>query len=106
MVAALLRDLSEGVSIPTVAAKFHNTLAVMIAAVVEWQGANRVVLSGGCFQNTYLCERVIDLLASSGVEALLPRRVPPNDGSLSFGQAVWARAMIEGGHCHVSRHSG
>ncbi|MEQ9145889.1 MAG: carbamoyltransferase HypF [Parvibaculaceae bacterium] len=106
MIAALLRDLSEDVSIPTVAAKFHNTLAVMIAAVVEWQGANRVVLSGGCFQNTYLCERVIDLLASSGVEALLPRRVPPNDGSLSFGQAVWARAMIEGGHCHVSRHSG
>lgn len=106
MIEALLHDISEGVSVPTIAAKFHNTLAGMIAAVVEWQGADRVVLAGGCFQNRYLSERVMDLLASSGVEAFLPRRVPPNDGSLSFGQVVWARAMIEGGYRHVSRHPG
>jgi hydrogenase maturation protein HypF len=49
-----------------------------------------VALSGGCFQNARLSERTAALLERAGFEVLLHRRVPPNDGGVSLGQAAVA----------------
>jgi hydrogenase maturation protein HypF len=49
-------------------------------------------LSGGCFQNKYLLERAVGRLTSEGFKPFWHRRVPPNDGGISFGQAVSAAA--------------
>lgn len=70
---------------------FHGTLA---AALVDWtlpalraRGLDRAVLSGGCLMNGVLAEELVTGFHAAGVEALLPRLAPANDGGLSLGQA-------------------
>jgi len=48
------------------------------------------VLAGGVFQNVLLLERTARALLREGLRVLVPRRLPPNDGALSYGQAVVA----------------
>jgi hydrogenase maturation protein HypF len=63
-----------------------------------------VALSGGCFQNRRLSERSLALLRSDGFDVHLHRRVPPNDGGVSLGQAAIAAARLGGKGHHVSRN--
>ena len=51
-----------------------------------------VALSGGTFQNRVLLERVAADLRRSGLRVLIPERLPPNDGGISYGQAAVAAA--------------
>ena len=55
-----------------------------------------MVLSGGVFQNRRLLERTATRLAEAGLRVLVPARLPPNDGGISFGQAAVAAAMTSG----------
>lgn len=71
-------------------ARFHNALAEAIVAVARRVGEPRVVLTGGCFQNAYLTERAVARLGAAGFEPYWHRSVPPNDGGIALGQAVWA----------------
>jgi hydrogenase maturation protein HypF len=59
-------------------------------------GERRVALSGGCFQNRILTERTARALEAAGHEVLVHRRVPPNDGGVSLGQAAVAAARAAG----------
>ena len=59
-------------------------------------GTISVGLTGGVFQNRRLTEHMAALLKSDGFEILLHERVPPNDGGLSFGQAVEFAARSTG----------
>ena len=49
-----------------------------------------VVLSGGTFQNLRLLASTGARLERLGFEVLTHRRVPPNDGGISYGQAAVA----------------
>ena len=49
-----------------------------------------VVLSGGVFMNRYLCEQLVPALAEVGFTVAMNKDLPPNDGCISFGQAVGA----------------
>jgi len=51
---------------------------------------NKVAISGGVFQNKYLTEKVISLLESREFVVFSHKKVPPNDGGISLGQAVIA----------------
>jgi hydrogenase maturation protein HypF len=95
--AALLEDSARGVARGTIAARFHHALVEGIAAVARAAGERRVVLTGGCFQNRVLAERAAARLAAEGLEVLLPRWVPPNDGGISLGQAAVAAARLAQG---------
>jgi hydrogenase maturation protein HypF len=53
-----------------------------------------VVLSGGVFQNRLLLERTATQLSDAGLRVLVPERLPPNDGGISFGQAAVAAARL------------
>ncbi|HZJ54004.1 MAG TPA: Sua5/YciO/YrdC/YwlC family protein [Myxococcaceae bacterium] len=101
-------DLVGGRPSSEVAGRFHETMARIVAAgcgrIREASGVRTVALSGGCFQNRRLTERSLALLEADGFDVLLHRRVPPNDGGVSLGQAAIAAARLgEKGH-HVSRH--
>jgi hydrogenase maturation protein HypF len=59
-------------------------------------GIGTAALSGGCFQNAYLLERLSRALEGSGFRVLSHSRVPPNDGGISLGQVVIADAVARG----------
>jgi hydrogenase maturation protein HypF len=62
--------------------------------VAQAVGLERIVLSGGCFQNQYLTERVCYRLREAGFRPFTHQRVPPNDGGIALGQiAVAARKV-------------
>jgi len=65
-------------------------LAQIVLAVALRVEQQKVVLTGGCFQNRYLTERCVDLLRSAGFRVYWHQRVPPNDGGISLGQVIAA----------------
>jgi hydrogenase maturation protein HypF len=86
--------LESGISPGKLAARFHNALARGCLDVAHAVGRESVALSGGCFHNRLLAERVEALLARDGFRVLTHRRVPPGDGGLAVGQ-LWAAAFEE-----------
>jgi hydrogenase maturation protein HypF len=82
------RDAADGADV------FHGTLAAALVAwalpVVQARSPGAVALGGGCFLNQVLLELVVEGFSRHGVEALVPRRVPVNDGGVSLGQAYVA----------------
>lgn len=101
LVRAVLADLAAGVEPGRVARRFHlgladGTAALCIAEAARL-GVGAVALSGGVFQNVVLLERVASRLDSAGIQPLVPRDLPPNDGGISYGQAVVLGARKTGG---------
>jgi hydrogenase maturation protein HypF len=92
----LLADLGKGVGADMVAARFHAGLIGAIVEVAEHVGAERVALTGGCFQNRILTEGAGSALRRRGFTPILHRRVPANDGGLALGQVAVAAAVIQG----------
>ncbi len=95
-IAALAADADAGVPVARIGARFHNALAEATASAcageAEAQGVSLVILSGGVFQNRLLLERTAAFLRERGLRVLLPRRLPPNDGGIAYGQAAIAAA--------------
>jgi hydrogenase maturation protein HypF len=80
-----------------IAAALHETVAAGAAAACAEAGEPRtVVLSGGSFQNLRLLESTRARLEELGFRVLTHRRVPPNDGGISYGQAAVAAARLRG----------
>jgi hydrogenase maturation protein HypF len=90
MIEAILADIEQGVSVGIISARFHNALVEAIVAVAKRVGQNRVVLSGGCFQNRYLTERTVRRLQAEDFRPYWHQRVPPNDGGIALGQVIAA----------------
>jgi hydrogenase maturation protein HypF len=90
----IIKDLKEGIDKKVMAAKFHNTVAEftlnLCGKIRENTGINKIALSGGVFQNRYLTEKIIFLLEKDDFQVYTQRKVPPNDGGISLGQAVVA----------------
>jgi hydrogenase maturation protein HypF len=90
----ILADVAAGVPPAPVAAKYHHTLVEMIVAVVRRAGQDRVVLTGGCFQNRYLLERAVLRLRAEGFCPYWHRQIPPNDGGIAPGQILAAARQL------------
>ena len=94
---AALDAASEPVG--AVAARFHLAVADATARACELiagrRGLETVVLSGGVFQNRLLLETTRARLVSAGLRALVPERLPPNDGGIAYGQAAVAAALTQ-----------
>ena len=88
----------HGADVAELAAMFHESIAGAAAElalrVAETEHLDTVVLSGGCFQNQRLLAGVIARLQARGIGVLVPRRLPPNDGAISYGQAAIAAARL------------
>jgi hydrogenase maturation protein HypF len=93
-IRGVARDAAATIPAAIIAARFHETLAhallLSVRRVREETGLTPVALSGGCFQNKLLAERVIDLMTIDGFEVLVHRQIPPNDGGVALGQAAIA----------------
>jgi hydrogenase maturation protein HypF len=90
LVEKLLSYRALGGEPGVLAASFHHALARGMVEVARRAGVGKVVLTGGCFQNTLLLELAATELRSVGFTVLTHRELPPNDGNIAAGQALGA----------------
>ena len=99
--AHVVRAQAQGMDTNEVAARFHLSLARALAAMAgraaRKLGVNAVGLSGGVMQNATMARLLPLALAEQGLAALTHHELPPGDGGLSLGQAVWGRRMLAAG---------
>lgn len=99
LIRGMTTDIIRGQEAGEIAASFERTVVEMLAAAVERvresSGLERVVLSGGAFQNPYLLKSLRSRLELTGFQVFTHRFVPANDGGLALGQALvaaWRRS--------------
>jgi hydrogenase maturation protein HypF len=102
-VKRVLDGINSGESKSAIALQFHTMLVGSITTLIEnlalQTGIGKVVLSGGCMQNSLLLEGLLHTLKSVQLKVFTGKSLPFNDGAVSFGQT------ITGGLLHVSRNS-
>ena len=98
LLAALAEGKAKGVTMPQLAARFHATVATAASQLAielcKERGLRRVVLGGGCFQNALLLKAVTRRLRDARLVVMTPLALGPNDGAISYGQAVVAAARM------------
>jgi len=91
----------RGDDVADLAADFHASIAWATAEVVrhlvEDTGITTVALGGGTFQNARLLTSLTGRLEGFGLTVLRPKRLGPNDGAVSYGQAAVAAARLARG---------
>ncbi len=89
---ALLDDLQAGVPVGRIALRFHGAIVGAIVQAAElvraFYGIDLVALSGGVFMNRLVAEQSLARLGAAGFTVALNADLPPNDGCISYGQAV------------------
>ncbi len=97
-IRGIVHDLAEGASPAKISGRFHRTIASLIVKTCEMirsgENLNRVVLSGGVFQNILLLSLVTKGLRNSSFDVYTHHLVPCNDGGISLGQAVIAHMKL------------
>lgn len=98
LLLAIVDDLHRGIAPATIAGKFHSTIAHHILhtsqTIRDQHGVQRVVLSGGVFQNVRLLRQASHLLKSDQFDVFIHHRVPANDGELALGQIMVASQQL------------
>ncbi len=88
----IIDDVKKGVSKPVISARFHNTIIQFSLDIAQKlrkiYGMNKVCLSGGVFQNRYLLDLMIKELKDNGFAVITHKRLPTNDGCISYGQVI------------------
>lgn len=99
IVSGVVSDRRKDTAAGMVSSKFHETIALLVMDICGRlradTGLDRVVLSGGVFQNLLLLSKCIDKLKEDGFKVFIHSRVPANDGGISFGQSVIAMAQYK-----------
>jgi hydrogenase maturation protein HypF len=98
-IRGIVTDLHNNVAPSVIAAKFHNTVAlVTVHAVLALQketGINKLILSGGTFQNVYLTKKIVDLLKNTKMQLFISHQIPCNDSGIALGQLLIAAKKNE-----------
>lgn len=93
-ISAIMDDVRKGRDKDLIAGAFHNTVAEFITETCRRlrkdSKLDRVVLSGGVFQNVLLVSKLKRKLEREGFQVFTHKLVPTNDGGISLGQAVIA----------------
>jgi hydrogenase maturation protein HypF len=99
MFQQVIEDIQKETPAEIISTKFHNTIIYTIFRVSlkirRETGLNKIVLSGGTFQNKYVMERIEPLLIRNNFEVFSQSRIPCNDGGIALGQLVIAAKTRE-----------
>ena len=94
----MIEGRRQGEDVGKLAYEFHQLLAMEICAACEnvrtQKKCNQVALSGGVFQNRLLLELVEEELLNRKFQVLRHHLIPPNDGGIGLGQAVYGMAYL------------
>ncbi len=92
IIEGILNDINRGIDRQIISAKFHNTIVQFSLDIVRKlrriYGVNRVILSGGVFQNRYLLNLVIRRFEDNYFKVFTHHKLPTNDGCISYGQVI------------------
>ena len=98
----ILRRRMAGEDVDALSWAFHDALAELVAAACkearDRTGIQTVALSGGVYQNILLLERTDSRLKKDGFLVLKHHLIPPNDGGIGLGQAVYAMQYLQDHH--------
>ncbi|HIJ95427.1 MAG TPA: carbamoyltransferase HypF [Desulfuromonadales bacterium] len=90
----ILTDMAADVPNSEIACRFHQTIATAASdiclQIATSSGVDRVIFSGGVFQNRLLSEMLYTALTKQGLNVFTHRLTPPNDGCIALGQAAVA----------------
>jgi hydrogenase maturation protein HypF len=100
---AILQELlvlkRAGTPVSCIAARFHNTISrctmEIVKKIAEKYQMSTVCLTGGCFQNALLITRSMDMMEHAGLKVATHHLVPPNDGSISYGQVIAGAGLAD-----------
>ena len=98
LIAAALEDLNNGIPVPIIARRFHlgliNGLTEMAFGFSTLLDIHHIALSGGVMQNLTIATELPLALQGAGLIPITHRHLPPNDGCISLGQAVWGQGKL------------
>ncbi len=96
-VRQMVQDIRQGISPGRISANFHATLvnAFSQAALIisRETGIDKIVLSGGVFNNVTILKNMVHALEETGMTVYTHTLTPAGDGCISLGQAVVAAAL-------------
>ena len=102
-VTTILEGMTRGERRSALALQFHSMLISSITMLLEilslQTGIRKIVLSGGCMQNSLLLEGLLHTIEERHLNVYTGNSLPLNDGAIAIGQT------IIGGLRHVSRNS-
>ena len=94
LIRCIVDDLCKKVDKGIISAKFHNTVAEIIAVTASRlgrsSGLKKIVLSGGVFQNKYLVKRAELVLNRKNFHVYIHSNVDTNDHGIPIGQLAIA----------------
>jgi len=98
IIKGIVTDIYNNVPVDKISAKFHETIANIVLQgcnkIRSSTGLEKVVLSGGVFQNMLLLKKSISKLEAAGFKVYIHSKVPSNDGGIALGQAVIAAVKM------------
>ena len=96
-VRQIVADLRQNKSISSISSKFHHTLVAAFTKatfrVSKETGIQKIVLSGGVFNNDIILNQMIRTLEEKNLKVYTHTKVPTGDGGICLGQAVVAAAL-------------
>jgi hydrogenase maturation protein HypF len=99
LIRSIVDDIRHGTAVAAVSTKFHNTIISVIFEFANTtrtkEGIDKIVLSGGVFQNKYLLEGTISILEKNNFKVFAHAAVPTNDGGIALGQLAVASKRRE-----------
>ena len=99
IIEGVLEDVHRNESLSKISVKFHNAIIEsscdLVCTLRKKENINKVVLSGGVFENQYLLQKMYKNLTKRGFEVFYNEQIPTNDGGLSFGQLHVASAILD-----------
>ena len=102
-VTTIREGMTRGEARSALALQFHGMLVNSITRLIEilslQTSIRKVVLSGGCMQNSLLLEGLLHTIENIHLQVYTGKSLPLNDGAIAIGQT------IIGGLRHVSRNS-
>jgi hydrogenase maturation protein HypF len=97
LIHGVVKDIQNGAELSEISGKFHMTIVQIFSELCEVlrreNGLNKVVLSGGVFQNAILLSGLIYSLERKKFQVFTNNSVPTNDGGIALGQSAVAATM-------------
>ena len=94
----IMNDMKQDEDINVIAMRFHRSLTAQLVSVLERYikktGLQKVLLTGGVFQNRLLSELLIKEIKARGWIVYYPTIIPCNDGGIAVGQLGVVSALL------------